>query len=114
MPLKESYKMKRPILLILFLGFGYSLFAQGQPQPNNASNQPQVIDLGTTEIKVKIETPQVQLFTKRIKPEFDDIKMERSFKKELLGEDEKINLKTNWQSAENIRIDIEKLIKTLR
>ncbi|MCD6375920.1 MAG: hypothetical protein J7L94_10360 [Caldisericaceae bacterium] len=98
---------------LIVLAFTFSLYAQQQPQQQPA-NQPQVIDLGATEIKVKIETPQVQLITKRIKPEFDDIKLDRSFKKELIGEDEKINLKAPQESAEYLRIDIEKLMKTLR
>ncbi|WP_456443564.1 hypothetical protein, partial [Caldithrix abyssi] len=78
------------------------------------ANQPEVIDLGATEIRVKIETPQVQLITKRIKPDFDEIKLDRSFKKELIGEDEKINLKARPEMAEYLRIDIDKLMKTLR
>ena len=100
------------IVLLVFV-FSFSLQAQNQPA-QQGTNQPQVIDLGATEIKVKVETPQVQLITKRIKPEFDDIKLDRSFKKELVGEDEKINLKARQESTEYFRIDIEKLMKTLR
>lgn len=101
------------LFLFILMTFTFSLYAQQQPQQQPA-NQPQVIDLGAKEIKVKIETPQVQLITKRIKPEFDDIKLDRSFKKELVGEDEKINLKAEQESAQYFRIDIEKLMKTLR
>ncbi len=106
--------MKLIFSMILLMVLSVSLFAQQQQPQQQSQNQPQVIDLGATEIKVKIETPQVQLITKRIKPEFDDIKLDRSFKKELVGEDEKINLKAGEKSTEYYRIDIEKLMKTLR
>ncbi|MHB2153249.1 hypothetical protein ACX8XN_02485 [Calditrichota bacterium GD2] len=105
--------MKLPAFILLTLIWSGLLFAQEQPQQQSA-NQPEVIDLGATEIRVKIETPQVQLITKRIKPDFDEIKLDRSFKKELIGEDEKINLKASPEMAEYLRIDIDKLMKTLR
>ncbi|APF19771.1 hypothetical protein [Caldithrix abyssi] len=105
--------MKLPAFILLTLIWSGLLFAQEQPQQQSA-NQPEVIDLGATEIRVKIETPQVQLITKRIKPDFDEIKLDRSFKKELIGEDEKINLKARPEMAEYLRIDIDKLMKTLR
>ncbi|MHB2149200.1 hypothetical protein ACX8XP_09100 [Calditrichota bacterium LG25] len=105
--------MKLPAFILLTLIWSGLLFAQEQPRQQSA-NQPEVIDLGATEIRVKIETPQVQLITKRIKPDFDEIKLDRSFKKELIGEDEKINLKARPEMAEYLRIDIDKLMKTLR
>ncbi len=86
--------------------------AQNTPRANNDQNQ--VIDLGAKEVKIKIETPQVQIISQRIKPEFDDIKIDRSFRKELIGEDEKINLKPRSDFAEYNRIDIEQLMKKLR
>ncbi len=106
--------MKLPLLIVSLLAFCLPLWAQGQPQQNPNTGQQEVIDLGATEIKVKIETPQVQLITKRIKPEFDEIKLDRSFRKELIGENEKINLKAKPETAEYQKIDIEKLMKTLR
>ncbi len=70
--------------------------------------------MGQKEIKIKIETPQVSIYSKRIKPDFDDIKIDRSFHKELIGENEKINLKERSDFAEYNRIDIEQLMKKLR
>ncbi len=106
----------KPLMVVvaLFLvgGAMSSVWAQDTPQQNQ--QQPEIIDLGATEVKIKVETPQVQLYTKRIKPEFDEIKLDRSFRKELLGEDEKINLKQRPESSEYVRIDIENLLKSLR
>lgn len=102
--------MKLSILILLGLAFGL----QAQNAPKKANNPNQVIDLGTTKVKIKIETPQVQIFSQRIKPEFDDVKIDRSFRKELIGEDEKINLKPRSDFAEYYRIDIEQLMKKLR
>ncbi len=106
--------MKTLMMVALFLmgGVMSSVWAQDTPQQNQ--QQPEIIDLGATEVKIKVETPQVQLYTKRIKPEFDEIKLDRSFRKELLGEDEKINLKQRPESSEYVRIDIENLLKSLR
>ncbi len=98
--------------LLFLLGMVFSL--QAQNTPKKANNPNQVIDLGTTKVKIKIETPQVQIFSKRIKPEFDDVKIDRSFRKELIGEDEKINLKQRSDFAEYYRINIEQLMKKLR
>lgn len=105
-------KFKWNNLLIFVLALSFGLYAQNKPQKGNNPNQ--VIDLGAKEVKIKIETPQVQIYSQRIKPEFDDVKIDRSFHKELIGEDEKINLKPRSDFAEYYRIDIEQLMKKLR
>lgn len=99
--------------ILIFVVGVYSIHAQNTP-PKQKVNNNQVIDLGETKVKIKIETPQVQIYSKRIKPEFDDIKIDRSFRKELIGEDEKINLKPRSDNVEYIRIDIGQLMKKLR
>ncbi len=106
-------KTMKFLLIFLIVGSFQIVLGQNTPQQQNA-NQTEVIDLGQTEVKVKIETPQVQLLTKRITPEFDDVKIDRSFKKELIGEDEKISLKQRSESTEYVRINIDQLMKTLR
>ncbi len=108
--------MKRTMhwLTVLTIMLSFSgLLAQNEPK-QAANNSNEVIDLGETEVKIKVETPNVQIYSKRIKPEFDDIKIDRSFRKELIGEDEKINLKPHSESTEYIRIDIGQLMKKLR
>lgn len=105
-------KLKLSILVLFLLGIGFNLQAQNTPKKGNKQNQ--IIDLGAKEVKIKIETPQVQIYSQRIKPEFDDVKIDRSFHKELIGEDEKINLKPRSDFAEYNRIDIEQLMKKLR
>ncbi len=105
---KLAYKIFMMVLMALVV----NVYAQNQPRQN--SNQNKIIDLGAKEVKIKIETPQVQIYSQRIKPEFDDIKIDRSFRKELIGENEKINLKPRSDFAEYNRIDIEQLMKKLR
>jgi len=73
-----------------------------------------VIELKTAEIKVKIETPQVKLYSSRIKPEFDDVHLEKSFKKEIIGLGETFEIKKAIQNKKNKRIDIDKVLKKLR
>ena len=73
----------------------------------------EVIELGTAEIKVKIETPQVKLFSSRIKPEFDDIHLEKSFKREITGLGETFEIKQLTLDISK-RIDTDKILKKLR
>jgi hypothetical protein len=98
-------------IIIIFIA-AFSVHAQNAPQ--KANDQGVVQDLGSMKIKIKIETPQVAIYSKRIKPEFDDVKIDRSFRKELIGENEKINLKQHSDNAEYYRIDVEQLMKKLR
>jgi len=78
----------KALVLIIFLfcciGFGYSQELQNR----NTSNE--IIELKTTEIKITVEKPGVILFSERIKPEFDDVNLEKSFIKEITGEAEVI------------------------
>ena len=42
-----------------------------------------VIDVGEALIQIEVEKPQVQLFNQRIKPEFDEVNLEKSFINEI-------------------------------
>ncbi len=103
--------MKKGILLFLIL-FGFMFLI---PEPSVAQDVGNnVIELKTAEIKVKIETPQVKLYSSRIKPEFDDVHLEKSFKKEIIGLGETFEVKKAIQNKINKRIDIDKVLKKLR
>ena len=85
-----------------------------QSQDSTAISNDQIIELGTTEIKIKIETPQVKLFSSRIKPEFDDVHLEKSFSKEIIGSGETIVFKSDSKVKPTTRIEIDKILKKLR
>ncbi len=85
-----------------------------QATDSTAVNNDQIVELGTTEIKVKIETPQVKLFSSRIKPEFDDVHLEKSFVKEITGSGESFVFKENNSVKPTTRIDINKILKKIR
>ncbi len=103
--------MKKGILLFLIL-FGFMFLSPKVSVAQDVGNN--VIELKTAEIKVKIETPQVKLYSSRIKPEFDDVHLEKSFKKEIIGLGETFEVKKAIQNKINKRIDIDKVLKKLR
>ncbi len=87
-----------------FLLLNGAVLAQDTPAGSD-----EVVELDVTEIKVKIETPQVRLFSDRIKPEFDDVHLQKSFIKEITGEGERFVFES-ISSKEAIRIDIDKIV----
>lgn len=111
------------LLLVFFLIkflLPSSLAAQttgNQQSSNQTTNRAEgeVIELGVTEIKVTAEAPQVKLFNERIKPEFDDIHLEKSFIKEITGEGERFVFE-EIRKDDNLQqtIDVEKLLTKLR
>lgn len=109
--------MKKEIVLsVVFLGLFLicptSVFSQNGNAANTADDE--VIELGTAEIKVKIETPQVKLYSSRIKPEFDAVHLEKSFKKEITGLGETFEIKALNRKNTVTRIEIDKLLKKVR
>lgn len=70
----------------------------------------EVIELGVEEIQIKIEKPQVLLFSNRIKPEFDEVNLEKSFMTEIVGGSEKIVFDFSKSKQPIERIDVNKLL----
>lgn len=108
--------MKRGSLsFIVFLGLLFFCpdFSPAQAVDNAANTDDEVIELGTAEIKVKIETPQIKLFSSRIKPEFDDVHLEKSFLREITGLGETFEIK-QMNTDISKRINIDKILKKLR
>ncbi len=85
--------MKQLILMILLILSIGVVFAQG---PANAQGQnqqqPAVIDLTERAITIsaRMELPQVKMFSRRLKPDFKEITMEKSFVNELSTQAEEI------------------------
>jgi hypothetical protein len=84
---------------------------QAQPAPADEGG---VIELGVTEIKVTVEKPQVLLFSNRIKPEFDEVNLEKSFMNEIVGESERFVFDFSDSKKPVERIDVNKLVNQYR
>ena len=83
---------RQQIIALLVLLFGFLSLIQAQdPQPQ--PQQPQegeVIQIRDVIIDARIELPQVQILDKRKVSDFDEVKVEKSFKTELSGKNEEV------------------------
>lgn len=112
----KIYSILKMGIFLIFFCFTSNNFAQSADslQYNDRSVDPgEIIEAGESIIKVEVEKPQVQLFSQRVKPEFDEVNLEKSFAREIMDEGQSITLQN---SPEKIRkkIDIEKLINKNR
>ena len=110
-------KQGKNIFFLLLFFLAITTTAKAQQADTTAATTPGsggVVELGVSEIKIKVETPQVTLFSDRLEPQFDEIHLQKSFFKEIVGEGEK--LKFNKKSTDQLsyRIDIDKLLKKAR
>ncbi len=116
-----SRKIYRILISLLLILMAETLMAQTTDTTRTRAPQAQgggsVVDL-TGEaviIKAEPERPRVNIIADRIKPEFENINLERSFMPELLGKGEKIIVIGRPLNDDQIeRIDIEKTIAKTR
>ena len=73
-----------------------------------------VIELQTQEIKVIVEAPQVKLYSTRIKPDLDDVHLEKSFMNEIVGSGEKVVFEDIKSSPDDRIIKTDQLLQKLR
>lgn len=107
----KGFKLFYLILFFVFFLLTSNTFAQDvdTAQPNLG----EIIEAGEAIIKIEIEKPQVQLFSQRIKPEFDEVNLEKSFQREIVDEGQ--TLKVEFiKDEETDRIDIKKLLNRNR
>lgn len=105
--------MYRKLNLLLFIIFIIIInISVGQAQATDSSEV--IIDLEEAQFKIPVEAPQVKLFTDRIKPEFDDVHLEKSFKKEILGSGERFILDPINKAEKKEIMDISKLLNRKR
>ena len=78
------------LLLLLIFVCSLNLRAQDTPQQGAGQQRDQVLDLGEIKIDARVELPQVQILNKRLQPDFEDIKAEKSFQSELSGASEQL------------------------
>ena len=83
----------RLLLLCLFLLVGSSLSSLFAQEQEREVNEDQVIQIEAQILDTRAELPQVQILDKRKVSEFDEVKVEKSFKSELSGKSEEIEFK---------------------
>jgi len=102
-------------LFVIFFLITSNLYAQSADSLRTSSapvNEGDIVEAGEQVIQVEIEKPQVQLFSQRIKPEFDEVNLEKSFLKEILDEGQELKIEN--KQDERKRIDIEKFVNKNR
>ena len=100
-------------LVALMLLFTQVAFAQDAPADQYV-DEGEVTQLGEVDIRVKVEAPQVSIISDRIKPEFDEVHLEKSFVKEIIGAGEKFEITNGEKRKLATRIDIDKMLKKSR
>ena len=107
-------------LLILYVVVATGVvFAQEENQQNQQTDQTysgDYIDLTQEAIRIerKVEMPRVSIFDTRIKPEFDQIAINKSFLKEISGKNEELKFKLNKSLNVEAIKNVENLIKKNR
>jgi hypothetical protein len=98
------------IIILVYSKSGYSQNVGDQNQEDLGS----VVELQTQDIKVVVEKPQVTLFSDRIKPDFDEVKMRKTFIPEISGKGERFVIKDKYANKNSYVIDVEKMVNKQR
>ncbi len=101
-------------VLLFFLAITTTAKAQQADTTAAVAGPNDVVELGVSEIKIKVETPQVTLFSDRLEPQFDEIHLQKSFFREIVGEGERLKFDKKVADQLSYRIDINKLLKKAR
>ena len=99
------------ILLFIIMGSNV-LFAQQRRSPQN--QQPEVIEIEARIIDARAELPQVQILDKRKQVEFDEVKVEKSFKSELSGKTEEVKFVARQRRTVKMIKDMDALLNKKR
>jgi len=105
--------IKHTLLACLFFMLAVSSAVQAQ-QAEAAAGNNEIIDLTAEVYKIPVEAPQVKLLTDRIKPEFDSVHLDKSFKKEITGAGEKFVVEPLKKGSEIDKADVGKMISRKR
>jgi hypothetical protein len=113
---RKISKILISLALVLMVGS-----ALGQTPDSTRARTPRgssdVVDLTGEAVRIKgePERPRVNIIADRIKPEFENINLERSFIPELMGKGERIVILSQPESTDEIeRIDIEQMLNKSR
>jgi len=111
----EKILMIKICLFSVFFLMTSNIFGQAADTLQTDSgpiDEGEIVEAGEQLIKVEVEKPQVQLFSQRIKPEFDEVNLEKSFIKEILDEGQDIKIENKKEKRK--RIDIEQFVNKNR
>ena len=101
-------------IFLINLIYSVSVFSQNSNTQQSQDNAGTVIELETKDIKVVVEKPQVTLFSDRIKPNFDQVKMQKSFIPEIVGAGENFVIRDKSTDRSAYVIDIKKIVNKQR
>ena len=107
------------IIIIFVLGiilFCSSVTAQVNDTTAASGGGSDFVDLSeqATIIKVEPEKPRVTLITERIKPQFTDVNLNKSFMKEILSKNDKNLVENKMIPEERTIIDVDKIVNKNR
>lgn len=83
------------LCLLIWLALGVSMAALAQAPAQPGKSGAQVIEIEAQILDARVELPQVQILDKRKKSNFDEVKVEKSFKSELSGQTEELKFTPN-------------------
>ena len=112
----KKFSLIKTFLFLIFFGFGANIFAQDADSLlyyDDAVGEGEIIEAGEALIKIEVEKPQVQLFSQRIKPEFDEVNLQKSFVKEILDEGQEITLQSE-KERKRLHIEIDEILNKNR
>ena len=113
-------KLNMTFVIFFIFSLSVSLFCQtadstAVPVPRSGSGS-DIVDLSQEAVIIKVEPerPRVNIFAERIKPEFDDINLDKSFMSELTGKGEKVVILDEKTPDQFKEIDVEKILNRTR
>jgi hypothetical protein len=86
-----------------------SVFTQSSNETQQTDQQSDIIDLGDIKIDARVELPQIQIVDKRIEPDFEDVRAQKSYASELSGRSERMK----FQAITSGRVETIKNMNTL-
>ena len=111
---KSNILMKLVFILIFIIPLFLFSQVSDSTQVSPTFAEDEIISLEAQEIKITVEKPQVTIISDRIKPEFDDVHLDKSFLSEITGEGEKFIFKVENKFEARQRIDVDRLIQKTR
>ena len=103
-------KKRSKLFVTLFITLlSVSLYAQSSNESPQTNQQSDIIDLGDIKIDARVELPQVQIIDKRIEPDFEDVRAQKSYSSELSGRSERMK----FQAITSGKVETVKNINTL-
>jgi len=86
------------------------------PPPSSSSAGSDFVDLSQEAVIIKVEPerPRVNIIADRVKPEFDDINLDKSFNNELTGKGEKVIVTDQKDQHKFQTIEVSKILNRTR